>query len=427
MMKSQFAISSLSAVILKVIRCLLLLASLSPLTCLAEESTRHFPAGTQAIFIPKRPHVNQESLQKIAPLIEQSIADGHYPGAVILAGHQGKIIYRGVFGNRRIKPNIAPMTFDTIFDLASLTKALVTTTAIMQLEEQGKIRLDDPVALFWPDFACHGKGDVTIRQLLTHTSGFAAGLTCSAHDPNHLPCPCQLGDTITLNRVELQPLVNPPGTVFKYSDINFIALGHLVEIVSKEPLNKYAKTHIFNRLGLKQTFYLPSEKLKDRIAPTEIVEGKLRWGEVHDDTAYEMGGVSGMAGVFSTAKDLGIFAQCLLDGGRIPVVKEHKHFHYLLYPMTILKMTIPQTPAFIRDIRGLGWDIASRFATRGRFSENSFGHTGFTGTSIWIDAKTKTWLVILTSRTHPKPAATNPMIHDRVAIANLVADSIENK
>lgn len=377
------------------------------------QSTRHFPSGMRDIFIPEVIGVRNNLLQNIAPIVERSINKGLYPGAVIIAAHRGNVIYRGVFGNQRILPNVIPMKANTIFDVASLTKVVVTTTSVMQLVERGKLDLDAPVGHYWPAFNHSGKENVTIRELLTHTSGLPADLTFAKSDhPSKISA---------IKGVEHQALLHPPGTVFKYSDVNFVALGHLVEIISGESLDDYSKNHIFKPLGMKRTFYLPPFEFKREIAPTEIIEGKLRWGEVHDATAYLMGGVSGMSGLFSDAQDLGIFAQCLLNGGRIPGTEKK----YLLGPLTIAKMTTPQTPLYMADIHGLGWDIDSKYSNRGvLFTVNSYGHTGFTGTSMWLDTTTQTWLIILTSRTHPSPAHDNPLIQDRKAIANIVAASI---
>lgn len=392
----------------------------------AQDSSRHFPEGACNVTIPKVKGVRNQLLQNITPIVERSIRKGLYPGAVVLAAHNGHVIYRGVFGNRRILPNKAPMTFDTIFDLASLTKAVITTTAIMQLVERGKLDLDSPISHYWPKFAANGKGNITVRELLTHTSGLPADITLlkadqSQSEDNEI----NLGKKRVLNAAEHTQLINPPGKVFTYSDVNFIALGHLVEIISDENLDDYARNHIIKPLGLTRTFFLPPPDLKDKIAPTEVIKGKLRWGEVHDDNVRIMGGVSGMAGLFSTAKDLGIFAQCLLNGGRIPSSDGQKSSRHLLGPLSIIKMSSPQTPKFMTDIHGLGWDIDTRYSNRGvLFPTHSFGHTGWTGTSIWIDPTTQTWFVILTSRAHPSVPPVNQLIYDRKIIANIIASSI---
>lgn len=385
---------------------------------------RQFPSSYADVSIPHVAGVRQHLLENIAPLIEKSIQNGFYPGAVVAVGHRGQMIYRGVFGSKKLEPFQERMTYDTIFDLASITKVFVTTTAVMQLVERGRIELDSPVGRYWPDFNSQGKQRVTVRELLTHTSGLPSGLTFHGLPWMHEADAHPDYKLAAIAGVEKANLVHIPGKVFAYSDVNFIALGHLVEIVTGQKLEDYAKNNIFEPLNLKNTFYLPAAQYKSQIAPTEIVKGDLRWGMVHDDTAYLMGGVAGHAGLFSNAKDMATFAEVLLNGGQIPV-KGKPSSKYLLSPLTILKMTTPQTPASMVDVHGFGWDIDSRYASRGvLFPMNSYGHTGWTGTSIWLDPNTHTWLIILTSRTHPKPAPRNVLVENRRTIANIVAASI---
>jgi len=351
--------------------------------------TRHFPRGTHDIFIAQTSTVRADILKNIAPIVEKSIYAGNYPGAVVLVSHRGKIIYRGVFGNRRILPSIAPMQFDTIFDIASLTKVVATTPAIMQLIEQNKLELDAPVAKYWPAFGIKDKNNITVRELLTHTSGLQADLDVAANDKH------------VLEKITKIKLLHSPGEKFIYSDINFIVLAHLVEIITHQSFDHYVQTHIFDILNMQHTRFLPPTKWRNQIAPTEIIEKKLYWGKVLDPMAQSLGGVAGNAGVFSTANDLGIYAQCLLNGGKYQKNEATKPV-YLLGPLTILKMITPQTPANIKEVRGLGWDIDSPYENRGvLLPAQSFGHSGYTGTSLWIDPTTETWIIILTSRTHP--------------------------
>jgi uncharacterized protein YbbC (DUF1343 family)/CubicO group peptidase (beta-lactamase class C family) len=275
------------------------------------------------------------------------------------------------------------MTLDTVFDCASLTKVIATTTAIMQLWEQGKFRMSDPVAKYIPEFAQNGKQDITVRQLLVHYSGLPEDLD--------LVKKWEGKDAAYRMAFELAP-ERPPGATFVYSDINFIVLGALVERLSGESLDQYAQRHIFEPLGMKETRFLPPSSWEPRIAPTEEDENhRLLRAVVHDPTARRMGGVAGHAGVFSTADDLAIFAQALLDGGR-----------GVLTSPTIAKMTAPQQPVNGATLRGFGWDIDSPFSTnRGELLPvGSFGHTGFTGTSLWIDPTTKTYIVLLTNAVH---------------------------
>lgn len=391
---------------------------------------RQFPSGQQDVFISGKPGINSAPLANIAPLVDESIAQGFYPGAIILAAHNGQVIYRGVFGNRSIVPQTAPMQFNTIFDMASLTKVIVTTTAVMQLVDQGKLKLDAPVAKYWPAFAKNGKANVTVRQLLTHTSGFEPDIPGMESKWNQkiVPPRSWKGKTEALQRISNLKLVYIPDTQCVYSDINFITLGYLVEKISHLPLDQYAQKYIFKPLGMRDSSFIPAIKLRPRIAPTELMFQQLRWGVVQDPTTYTMGGIAGIAGLFSTANDLGIFAQTLLDKGRLPTknTKQQKN-NYLLKPATIAQMTTPQTPDRIPFKRGLGWDLDSPYSARGTvFSANSFGHTGWTGTSIWIDPDTQTWLVILTSRTHPTPAKANKLIVDRRDIADMVAEAVKS-
>jgi CubicO group peptidase (beta-lactamase class C family) len=375
-----------------------------------------FPPGAHDISILPVTGIRTDLLKNIAPIIEKSIAAGEYPGAVVLAAHRGHIIYRGVFGNRSILPLVAPMQFDTIFDVASLTKVLATTPAILQLMEQGKLELDAPVAKYWPQFAVNGKEGVTIREMLTHTSGLPADISTYPAGKNNV-----------LDQIEKLELSHLPGTAYLYSDLNFIVLGHIVEVISHEPLNEYVQHHIFKPLNMTSTSYLPADNLRDRIAPTEMVNHELRWGKVHDPGAYAMQGISGNAGVFSTANDIGLYAQCLLNNGRITSASnlKKKPTSYLLGPLTILKMTTPQMSPTLLDIRGLGWDLDSAFSSRGiLFPAKSYGHTGWTGASLWIDPVTQTWLIVLSNRIHPKALSNNQIVQDRRAIANIIAASI---
>lgn len=364
--------------------------------------------------------IREDFLSHIDQVVEGSIAKGYYPGAVVLVCHREAVVYQRAFGNRRIVPDPAPMQIDTIFDLASLTKVIVTTTAIMQLLEQGEIELDDPVIKYWPAFALNDKHTITIRHLLTHTSGLPIFM------PEFLP----QGDRKARYEMGLQQviqlsLLNPVGSKLAYSDVSMCILGYLVELVSKKTLDVYASQHIFQPLGMINTGFTPSATLRDRIAPTESDDaGHLRWGEVHDPGTFRMGGINGVAGLFSTAPDLSLFLRCLLSDGKIPGREE-----YLLSPLSILKMTTPQTPSTIEEIRGLGWDLDSAYSNRGCLLPiGSYGHTGFTGTSLWLDPHTKTVLIILTSRLHPKPCSPvegkAPLVSDRRKIANIVAASL---
>ena len=333
------------------------------------------------------------------PIMEKAVADGNIPGGVLLVGHNGHVVYRRVFGSRSLEPAREPMTLDTIFDLASLTKCVATTTSIMKLIEQGRIRLNDPVAAYLPEFAQNGKQDITVRELLTHYSGLGPDLDLQAP---------WSGRDIAFAMAMAEKPINPPGSQFVYSDINFEVLGFIVEKVSGEPLNVFAEKSVFTPLGMRHTRFLPPEAWRSRIAPTEYDEqhSMLR-GTVHDPTARRMGGVAGHAGLFSTADDLALFAQGLLNGFNV------------LSAASIEKMSTPQTPANAPSIRGLGWDIDSPFASnRGELLPvGSFGHTGFTGTSLWIDPTTNTYIILLTNAVHPHVGKSVVSLRSRVGTA----------
>ena len=324
-------------------------------------------------------------LNNVDAVIMQAVADGNIPGAVLVVGHNGKVVYRKAYGQRSLEPRRLPMTIETIFDLASLTKVVATTTAVMQLVELGKVRLNDPLAKYLPDFAQNGKDDITVRQLLTHYSGLAPDLDLST--------PWE-GKNTAYQLAFVMPPETAPGSGFVYSDINYIMLGALVEKVSGQNLDTYTQTHIFAPLKMLHTRYNPPPSWHLRIAPTQYDENsRMLWGVVHDPTARRMGGVAGHAGLFSTGDDLAKFAQALLNGG-----------DGILSPVAVAKMIAPQTPPSAPVMRGFGWDIDSPFSSnRGDFFPiGSFGHTGFTGTSLWIDPTTKSYVILLTNSVHPR-------------------------
>ncbi len=355
--------------------------------------------------------LTKERLAAIASVVEEAIRTGKCPGAVVVIGHQGRVIYRKAFGHRALVPEELPMTVDTIFDLASLTKVVATTTAVMQLVEQGKIILSAPVSDYWPEFKDNGKQAISVRELMTHYSGLPPDLDLKPDWSGY--------ETAMKMIVDAKPIV-PPGTRFLYSDINFETLGELVRRVSGEPLDVYCVEHMFKPLGMKETRFKPPATWRHRIAPTQYQygdKGKMLWGEVHDPTSYNMGGVAGHAGLFSTADDLTIFVQMLLNGGSYKGVR-------ILSPLTVEKMTTPQTPPDKMVVRGLGWDLDSPFASnRGElFEVGSFGHTGFTGTDIWIDPVSKTYLILLANGVHPDGKGN--LVPVRTKIATLVAAAL---
>ena len=343
------------------------------------------------------PAVDVKRLDAIEPIVRAAIKEKLLPGAVVLVGHRDRIVYQKAFGNRAVEPAAEPMTLDTIFDLASLTKVVATTTSVLMLIEDGRIRLSDRVATYIPGFERYGKQDITVRHLMTHVSGLRPDVD--------LGDPWVGYDTAITLAIEESPLA-APGERFVYSDINFFLLGEIVRRVGGRPLDLFAKERIFQPLGMKDTMFSPPPSLQPRIAPTQSCT-RYGWpcegpdmtmlrGTVHDPTARRMAGVAGHAGLFSTAADLAIFAQTLLAGGS-------HHGVRVLSPLAVEKMTSPATPDLERNTRGLGWDIDSSFSSnRGELMPiGSFGHTGWTGTSLWIDPDTGLFVVFLSNRVHP--------------------------
>ena len=345
------------------------------------------------------PSGNSPRLAVIDSIVEKAIQDEQVPGAVVLVWHNGQVLYRKAFGHRSLEPRLEAMTTNTIFDVASLTKVIATTTAIMQLVQKGEVRLNDPVAKYLSEFADQDKSEITVRELLTHHSGLREDLDLTTQ---------WRGRDVALKMVAAEKPIFPPGSRFLYSDINFISLGALVEKVSGLPLNEYCLKHIFQPLGMMHTRFLPAPAWLRKIAPTQYDENnRMLRGIVHDPTARRMGGVAGHAGLFSTADDLSKFAEAVLNGSPV------------LSPLIVEKMTTPQQPPTSQVLRGLGWDIDSPFSSnRGDLLPvGSFGHTGFTGTSLWIDPTTRTFIVILANGVHPRGRGTAVALRSKIATA----------
>ncbi|HKO60270.1 MAG TPA: exo-beta-N-acetylmuramidase NamZ domain-containing protein [Pyrinomonadaceae bacterium] len=342
-------------------------------------------------------------LQKIDAAVNDGIAERHLPGAVVLVGRNGQIAWRKAYGSRATEPAIEPMTTDTIFDVASLTKVVATATSIMMLVERGQVRLSDPVSKYIPQLKGPERERITIELLLTHRSGYAPDFNLKYR---------WTGYDEAIKRLAGEPLRYPPGARFVYSDIGYIALGEVVRRVSGLPLDEFARRNIFAPLRMRNTGFRPNAALRARIAPTEKRRAQRtylgdspqdgdtdgeRWlrGEVHDPTAFRMDGVAGHAGLFSTADDLAIYGQMILNGGRYRGVR-------ILSPLSVAEMTRPR---FVTETwtRGLGWDINSSFSVnRGDlFPLGSFGHTGFTGTSMWLDPASRMFVIFLSNRVHP--------------------------
>ena len=355
-------------------------------------------------------------LQDIDAAVDASIKDGELPGAVVLVSHRGKTVYLKAFGNRALKPEPEPMTTDTIFDIASLTKVVATTTAIMQLVDKEMLRLGDRVRRYLPKFTGGGKDDITVEQLLTHYSGLRPGFNPSIE---------WFGHAESLEELWRDRVVGTPGRTFAYSDLNFIVLAEIVHTLSGKTMDVYAREHIFAPLGMTETAFLPPADWTARIAPTEMrqsapgtkpVELKMLRGGVHDLTVWKMGGVSGQAGVFSSARDLAIYARMLLNRGVYGGER-------LLSEAAVAAMTSPQSPPRATNVRGYGWDIDSSYSSpRGNLFSGGFGHTGFTGTSIWIHPPSDSFVIILSNRVHPSGGKNINNL--RRTVADIVAASI---
>lgn len=339
------------------------------------------------------------------------IEAGHIPGDVYHIEHQGAASTRAQ-GWRATTPAMEKMTEDTVFDLASLTKVVATTSSVMKLVEDGKIEIDAPVSRYLPEFTDEGKETVPVRWLLTHNSGLPPGIAYDSANP-------WSGYEEGIRRACATALRYQPGTDFIYSDINFILLGEIVRRTSGQWISDFAREHFFVPLGMKDTGFTPPEELKPRLAPTEFGgDGQPLRGVVHDPTSRRMGGLTGHAGLFSTAHDLARFCRMLLNKGMLEgrrVLKES----------TVELMTSTQSPEAVAAKRGLGWDIDSRFSSqRGQFfpAGSSFGHTGWTGTSLWIDPASQTFIIFLSNRNHPTEAGRVGSV--RGDLATLAAESV---
>jgi uncharacterized protein YbbC (DUF1343 family) len=357
--------------------------------------------------------------EQIDKLVREEIGQKRLPGAVVLIGVGDRIVYQKAIGNRSLLPSAEPMTLDTIFDVASLTKVVATTTSVMMLIEQGRLRLVDRVATFIPGFERYGKADITIRHLLTHVSGLRPDVDLGDE---------WLGTDAAIQLAIEEVPTAPAGTRFVYSDINFFLLGEIVRRISGKPLDQYTQEHVFTPLGMKDTMFNPPASLIPRIAPTESCtpygwpcdgpDRRMLRGVVHDPTARRMSGVAGHAGLFSTAADLAIFSRMLLNNGSFRGDR-------ILAPLTVAKMTTPVPASEDRNLRALGWDVDSSYSgNRGELLPiGSFGHTGFTGTSLWIDPITRMFVVFLSNRVHPDGKGdVTPL---RARVATIAASALE--
>jgi uncharacterized protein YbbC (DUF1343 family)/CubicO group peptidase (beta-lactamase class C family) len=363
-------------------------------------------SGIIAIVLPVAalPKRAEQPLLAVDPVIDEAVQSHLIPGAVLLVGHNNEIVIRKAYGLKAWLPDREPMTVDTIFDAASLTKVIATTPAVMRLFEQGKLRIDDPVVKYLPEFQ-GGKSDITIRLLMTHFSGLP---------PDVELVPKWNGYQTGIDKALTAKPIAPPGVHFIYSDINFILMGEIVRRLSGQSLAEFVHDQLYAPLGMHDSGFLPAAALLPRIAPTEYEEenGMPFRGVVHDPTSRFMGGIAGHAGVFTTADDLAKYAQMLVGMGTLNGSR-------LFLAETVRKFTEPGSPADQPVLRGLGWDIDSPFSSnRGElFPVGSYGHTGFTGTSLWIDPNSHSFVIFLTNVVHLKRGNSLSSLRGRLATA----------
>ncbi len=339
-----------------------------------------------ASHLPAAPAFKAARLAETDAAITNAIGENNIPGAVLWLERQG-LIYHKAFGKRSLVPAVEPMDEDTIFDAASLTKVIATTPAMLLLIERGQVKLTDTVRTHIPEFQGEGTASITVRHLLTHTSGLRPGLPAA---------PPWSGYEAGIALACMEKATNAPGTVVRYSDINYILLGEIVQRVTKRKLNDFVAAELYAPLRMRDTGYLPPANQLARIAPTEQTTNGMLRGIVHDPTSRRMGGVTGHAGLFTTANDLARFARMMMNQGELDGVR-------VLKPETVKLMTSVHTPDTILSRRGLGWDIDSPYSRpRGSvFPRGSYGHTGWTGTALWIDPFSKTFWILLSNRVHP--------------------------
>ena len=368
------------------------------------------PPKCLSVVAPDEVGIDADNLALIDTLVAESIAAGDMPGCVVCIGRHGRIGFVKAYGQRQIEPVEELMTTDTVFDLASLTKPIATATSIMLLIDRGKLDLEDPVVDYFPEFGVNGKDAITVRQLLLHQSG----LLPDNHLRDYLD-----GPQLAWERICALELQNPVGAKFVYSDVNFIVLGRLVQHISGKPLDLFARSEIFHPLGMAATGFKPDESLRERTAPTEQRQGEWIKGEVHDPRAFALGGVAGHAGLFSTAEDLAVFAQMMLNRGEYDGIR-------IFSEGTADCMTRGYDVS--GGVRGLGWDKRSGYSYNGGElrSESAFGHGGFTGTVLWIDPSHDLFFVFLSNRLHPDGKGSVNRLAGRIADVVHHADS-ENK
>ena len=348
--------------------------------------------------------ISRELPRQLDSMMTAAIADHASPGITVAIGHHGRVVYAHGWGHTDWAPGAPSANDSTMYDMASLTKVVATTTAAMLMEEDGKLDIERTVVSYLPEFNDPEKAAITLRMLLTHTSGMKQDQFLYREIK---------GREAYLQRINAKPLVHKPGELYDYSDWNMMVLQQVIERVSGKMLDVLLAERVYGPLGMHDTQWNPPEALRPRVAPTEIqaFRGGQVWGVVHDENAWAMGGVSGHAGLFSSARDLGIFTQMLLNGGEYNGVR-------VLHPETIARWTARQR---VDAARALGWETPSPPSSSGHyFSPRSFGHTGFTGTSIWADPEKQLFVVLLTNRVDP--SRDNPKVGP---LRRVVADAVQ--
>lgn len=338
-------------------------------------------------------------LERIDQVVAEGLRRKSMPGAVVLVARRNQTVYLKAFGMRQLLPKSAQMTIDTVFDMASLTKPLATAMSVMKLIDDGRLRLEDPVAKHLPEFGVNGKDSVTILQLLTHQGGLIPDIGVKEYDD---------GPAKSLERMCELKLHYPPGTRLVYTDVGFMILAEVVQRVSNRSVHEFSHENVFAPLGMMETGFLPNENLRQRAAPTERREDRWMRGEVHDPRAYRLGGVAGHAGLFSTAEDLAVFGAMMTSGGTLDDVT-------ILRPDNFRQMTAAYPIGSYK--RGLGWDKQSPYSYNGGdlLSDSAFGHGGFTGTVMWMDPELELTFIFLSNRVHPDGSGSVNRLAGRVA------------
>lgn len=390
-------------------RLVIAVASIATTTAAQTPGPNVIASGASTLTRAKPPAVGMSNtlITRLDSVMKAGIADHATPGATVAIARRGKLIVLKGYGHTDWAPGAPRATDSTLYDMASLTKVVATTTAAMILEEEGKLNIDRTVVSYLPEYNAPDKAAITVRMLLTHASGIKSNFPLWKEAKGR--------EQYFAGMINF-PLVRDPGSAVEYTDWNMVLMQFIIERITGQTLDQFVQARVFGPLGMRDTQYTPPESLKPRIAPTETEDfrGGQVWGVVHDETAWVLGGVSGNAGLFSSARDLAVFVQMLLNGGSYGGTQ-------LLKPSTVARWTARQRPD---ASRALGWDTPSRNSSAGRFfSLRSFGHTGYTGTSIWADPEKELFAVLLTNRVNP--TRDNQKIGPlRRAVADVVQQSV---